>query len=155
VVPFRLQFVLGRRDRLAVEVTPHLPALAAALGFTCGIAYLGVSVSAWFFLLLVLPLVVCRGLFAYLHEVVTVAARPQDILVEADRLGLLTPTGRVWLYLDGVIQVYRTGRNWTVLHLNGSVLTIPADAIQSEQVEFLKVFALRGWRERQRHAPAV
>jgi hypothetical protein len=155
VVPFRLQYALGRRDRLAVEVTPHLPALAAALGFASGISYLGLCVSAWFFVLLLLPLVVCRGLIAFVADVATVAARPVDILVEADRLGFLTPTGRVWLDLDGVIQVYGTGRNWTLLHLNGSVLTIPADAIQTEQVEFLKAFALRGWRERQRHAPAV
>lgn len=155
MTPFRLQYALGRHDRLAVEITPHTPALAAALGFTSGIAYLGASVSAWFFVLLILPLIVCRWLIAFLLDVATVAERREDVLVEADRLGLLTPTGRVWLYLDGVIQVYRNGRNWTLLHLNGSVLTIPADAIRPEQVEFLKAFALRGWRERQRHAPAI
>lgn len=155
MIPFRLQYSLGRRDRLAVEFTPQTPALAAALGFTCGIAYLGASVSSWFLVLLALPLVVCRRLIAFLADVAMVAERCEDILVEADRLGLLTPSGRVWLYLDGVIQVYRTGRNWTLLHLNGSVLTIPAAAIRPEQVEFLKAFALRGWRERQRHVPAI
>lgn len=155
MVPFRLQYALGRRDRLAVEFTPHLPAFAAALGFTSGIAYLGAVVSAWLFVLLLLPVVVCRGLIAFLAEVATVAARPVDVVVEADRLGLLAPIGRVWLYLDGVIQVYRTGKNWTLLHLNGSVLTIPTHAIEPEQVEFLKGFALRGWRERQRHAPVI
>ena len=48
-----------------------------------------------------------------------------------------------WLPLDGVFQVFRTGDTWTVLHLDGTVLTIPADAITAEQVEYLKSFARR------------
>jgi len=157
VVPFRLQYALGRRDRLAVEFTPHLPAAAAALGFTTGILYLAVAATPWCFLLLVWPALTCRRLLAFLVELLTVPARPVDVLVEADRMGLLVGERRVWLYLDGVIQLYRTdgGRTWTLLHLNGSVLLIPAGAIGREQVEFLQAFALASWRRRQRTQPAT
>ncbi|HYH69081.1 MAG TPA: hypothetical protein VD866_30585, partial [Urbifossiella sp.] len=68
MVPFRLQYALGRRDRLAVEFTPHLPAAAAALGFTTGILYLAVAATPWCFLLLVWPALTCRRLLAFLVE---------------------------------------------------------------------------------------
>jgi hypothetical protein len=157
VVPFRLQYALGRRHRLAVEFTPHLPACAAALGFTSGILYLALVVSPWFLGLLVWPAFACRKVAAFLVELLAVPARPVDVLVEADRLGVLVGGDRVWLYLDGVIQVCRSdnGHTWTLLHLNGSVLTIPADAIRPEQLDFLKGFALRAWRARQQTAPAL
>jgi hypothetical protein len=157
VVPFRLQYALGRRHRLAVEFTPHLPACAAALGFTTGILYLALVVSPWFLVLLAWPAFTCRKLVAFLAELLLVPARPVDLLVEADRLGVLVGHERVWLYLDGVIQVFSAdrGRTWTLLHLNGSVLTIPADAIRPDQVDFLKGFALRAWRSRQQVAPAL
>ena len=157
MVPFRLQYALGRRDRLAVEFTPHLPACAAALGFTCGILYLAAVVSPWFLVLLAWPAFTCRKVATFLLELLVVPARPVDILVEADRLGVLVGAGRVWLYLDGVIQVCRSdsGRTWTLLHLNGSILTIPADAIGPEQLDFLKGFALRAWRARQQTEPII
>ena len=47
------------------------------------------------------------------------------------------------LPLDGIFQVFRAGDTWTVLHLDGTVLTIPADAITAEQVDYLKSFARR------------
>ncbi|HEX4611639.1 MAG TPA: hypothetical protein VH092_25815 [Urbifossiella sp.] len=157
MVPFRLQYTLGRRDRLAVESTPHLPALAAALGFTTGIAYLALVVSGWFVAFLVLLAYPCHGLVTFLVELVLVSARPVDVLVESDRLGFLVGENRVWLGLEGVIQVFRSdnGRTWTLLHLNGSVLTIPGDVILPAQLEFLKGFALRAWRHRQQTEPAL
>ncbi|MFO0798930.1 MAG: hypothetical protein U0804_15795 [Gemmataceae bacterium] len=157
MVPFRLQYEVGRRDRLAVESTPHLPACAAALGFSSGIVYLAAAVSPWFLLLLVWPTFTSRKFFALLLELIRVPRRPVDVLVEADRLGLLSGGERVWLYLDGVIQMYRTegGRTWTMLHVNGSVLTIPRDAITAEQVEFLQGFALAAWRRRRATQPAA
>lgn len=157
MVPFRLQYTLGRRDRFAVEATPHLPALAAAFGFTAGILYLALAATPWFLVLLAWPAFACRKLLAFLFELVVVPARPVDVLVEADRMGLLVGGDRVWLFLDGVIQVYRTdsGRAWTLLHLNGSVLTIPTEAITAEQIGFLQTFALEAWRRRQRTQPVT
>ncbi len=148
MVPFRLRYALGRRDRFAVEFTPHMPAAAAALGFTSGIVYLAAVVSPWFAVLLAWPAYMTRNVLSFLAELLVVSARPVDVLVEADRMGLLVGTERVWLYLDGLIQVYRTdgGRTWTVLHFNGSVLLVPAGAITAEQVLFLQGFALAAWR---------
>lgn len=157
MVPFQLQYALGRRDRFAVEFTPHLPAAAAALGFTTGILYLAAVVSPWFAVLLGWPAYTSRNLIRFLVELLVVPARQVDVVVEANRMGLLVGTERVWLYLDGLIQVYRTdgGRTWTLLHLNGSVLLIPVGVITAEQVDFLQGFALTAWRRRQRTEPAV
>lgn len=157
MVPFRLQYALGRRDRFAVEFTPHIPTLAAALGFTLGILYLAVVASPWFAALLAWPAYITRSLLAFVVEWLVVAARPVDVLIEADRMGLQVGAERVWLYLDGLIQVFRTdgGRTWTLLHLNGSVLLIPVRAITAEQVRYLQTFALTAWRQRQGTQPAV
>jgi hypothetical protein len=48
-----------------------------------------------------------------------------------------------WLPLDGIFQMFSSSDTWTVLHLDGSVLTIPTDAITGEQVNYLKSFARR------------
>lgn len=148
-VPFRLRYGLTRRHRLAVELTPWLPALGATVGFAVGVLFLGRVVSPLFYALLLLPVVLYRGFFRLLHDLVANPLRPVDVLVEADRLGVLLDGRRRWLALDGVIQLYKSGRDaWTLLHLNGSVLTIPADAITREQVQFLQAFALRAARQR-------
>jgi hypothetical protein len=148
-VPFRLRYGLTRRHRLAVELTPWLPALAATLGFGFGVVYLGRVVSPAFFALLPLPVVLLPGLVRFAHDLLAHPLRPVDVLVEHDRLGVLVGGERRWLALDGVIQLYRSGPDaWTLLHLNGSVLLIPADAITRGQVEFLQGFALRAARER-------
>ncbi len=157
MVPFRLQYALGRRDRFAVEFPPQLPAAVAALGFSSGILYLTLTATPWCIVLLVLPAFTTRKLAAVLFELLAVPARAVDVLVEADRMGLRVGHDRVWLYLEGVIQVYRTAgrRTWTLLHINGSVLLIPAAAIREEQVQFLQRFALTAWRRRQRTQPAA
>ena len=148
-VPFRLHYHLTRRHRLAVELPPWLPALGATVGFGCGVVFLGRFVSPVFLALLALPVILYRGFFRFLYDLAAHPVRPVDVLVEDDRLGVLLDGRRQWLYLDGVIQVYKSGRDaWTLLHLNGSVLTIPADAITREQVDFLQAFALRAARER-------
>ena len=72
------------------------------------------------------------------------------MVVEDARFGVCIDTDRRWLALDGIFQVYRSenGAVWTVLHLDGTVLTIPADVIASDQLDYLKSFAMRGARER-------
>lgn len=148
-LPFRLRYGLSRRHRLAVELTPWLPAVGATIGFAVGVLFLGRVVSPLFYALLLLPVVLYRGLLAFLYDLLAHPLRPVDVLVEDDRLGVLVDGARRWLSLDGVIQVYKSGRDaWTLLHLNGSVLTIPADAITREQVLFLQGFALRAARAR-------
>ncbi|MBX9584298.1 MAG: hypothetical protein K2X87_28700 [Gemmataceae bacterium] len=149
VTPFHLRYSLTRGQRSAVELAPWLPCLAAALGFAAGAAFLARVVSPWFLLLLPLPAALFPGFVGFLYDLAAHPLRPVDVVVEAERLGVLVGGGRVWLPLAGVIQVYRSNHDtWTLLHLNGSVLTIPAGAITREQVEFLQGFALRAARER-------
>ena len=155
VTPFHLRYTLTRRQRLAVEITPWLPALAAALGFAAGVAYLAAVVSRWFLPLLLLPPLVTRGFVAFVFDLLTNPAKPVDVIVEADRLGVLGGAGRRWVALDGVFQVCRSGdgATWTVLHLNGSILTIPAAAVTADQLDYLKGFARRAAAARRAVVP--
>ena len=145
MVPFHIHYTLTRRQRLAVEFTPWLPCLAASLGFTVAVTYLAAAVSGWFLPMLILPLIVARGFLGFLWGIAACSAWPVDLLVEVDRLGVLVEGRRRWIMLDGVFQVCRSAdrTTWTVLHLNGSLITIPANAIQPEQLDYLKGFANR------------
>ena len=84
------------------------------------------------------------------EEVVEIAETTAEVVVEEERLGVLIDGNRRWLDLGGIFQVFRseTGTTWTILHLDGTVLTIPDDAITGEHLDYLKSFALRALRER-------
>ena len=73
---FRLHYSLSRRQRLAVELVPWLPAIAGTIGFGTGAAFLVVNVSPWFFPFLLLPVTVYRGLFAFLFDIVVRGGPP-------------------------------------------------------------------------------
>ncbi len=149
-VPFQLRYTLSRRQRLAVELAPWLPCLAASLGFTVAVTYLAAVVSGTFLLLLPLPALLSRRFLVFLLDLAACPARPVDVLVEADRIGVLVGDERQWLSLVGIFQVYRTenGTAWIVLHLNGSMLMIPASAISPDQLDYLKGFARRAAAQR-------
>jgi hypothetical protein len=155
LIPFHLHFALTRRQRLATELYPWLPAIAGSTGFVIGVAYLVVAASSWFLLLLLLPIVVYRGLIAFLLDLAIHARQPVEVVVDGARLGVTVQGQQRWLPLDGIFQVCRSesGTTWTVLHLEGTVLTIPAVAIAAEELAYLKSFALRAARER--HADRV
>ena len=141
MAPFQLRFTLSRRQRLAVELMPWLPAVAASLGFTVGAAFLATSASPWFLLLLLVPPVVYRGLVAFLFDIVVCGDRPVEVDVTESDIAIATAGEQRTLALAGIFQVFCTGDVWTVLHLDGTVLTIPADAITAEQIDYLKSFA--------------
>jgi hypothetical protein len=71
------------------------------------------------------------------------AGRPVELRVGDTELEVRSRSETRTLPLDGIFQVFRDGDAWTILHLGGSVLTIPADAITPEQVEYLRSFAHR------------
>jgi hypothetical protein len=143
VEPFHLRFALSRRQRLAVELPPWLPAVAGTIGFGLGALYAGLFASNWFLLLLLLPPIMYRGLFCFAFDLVVHGARAVEMRVDGAEL-VVRSAGTVRRHpLDGIFQVYRSGDAWSVLHLDGSVLTVPADAITSEQIEYLKSFARR------------
>jgi hypothetical protein len=147
---FQLHYFLTRRQRLAVELHPWLPAIAGTIGFLVGVLYLVLFVSVWFLWLVLLPVIAYRGLFAFLLDIAVRSGQPVDVVVEDDRMSVRIDDDEHWLALDGIFQVCRSegGSTWTVLHLDGTVLTIPADAIALEELDYLKSFALRAARER-------
>ena len=141
-----LEYTLSRRQRLAVELLPWLPAVAAALGFAVGAAFLSLNVSRWFLVMLLLPPVVYRGLFAFAFDIVFRGGRHVVVTESDGELEVRSRGETKYLPLDGVFQVFRTGAVWTVLHLDGTTLTIPVSAITGEQVDYLKSFARRARR---------
>jgi hypothetical protein len=143
VSPFHISYTLTRRQRLRVEVVPWLPALAGTVGFGVGALYLAASVSSWCVLLLGLPVAMYRGLFAFALDLTFRGARPVDLHVDDPEMEVRTDGAVKQLALTGIFQVFRSGDVWTVLHLDGTVLTIPADAITGEQVGYLRSFAHR------------
>lgn len=123
---------------------PWLPAVAASLGFVVGAAFLATTASPWFLLLLLIPPLVYRGLVVFVFDLVVRDGRVVEVFADGTTIEVISGVERRKLPLDGVFQVFRSGDTWTVLHLDGSVLTIPASAISGEQVEYLKSFARRG-----------
>jgi hypothetical protein len=143
VAPFHLRFTLSRRQRLALELPPWLPAIAATVGFVIGTTYAGLYASPWFFLLLVLPPVVYRGLFLFAFDLAFRGGRAVELCVDDAEVRVASAGEVKALPLGGLFQVFRSGDAWTVLHLDGTVLTIPAGAITDEQVAYLRTFAHR------------
>lgn len=141
--PFHLTYTLTRRQRLAVELPPWLPAIAATLGFSIGALYAGLYASRWLLFLLILPPLVYRGLFVFAFDVAVRGGRPVVVTEREGELVVQSGGQTKLLPLDGVFQVFREGDAWSILHLDGTVLTVPAEAITAEQVEYLKSFVRR------------
>lgn len=147
VPPFTLRFDHTRRHR-AEELFPWLPALCGSVGFGIGVAYLVTVTSPWFLLLLALPPLLYPGLFALLVDLAVHARRPVEVVADADGLTITTGGATRRLPYAGVIQVYRSGADWVVLHRDGSSLALPAGAATEEQLAFLKGFARRAFEAR-------
>jgi hypothetical protein len=155
MVSFHLHYTLTRRQRLAPHLMPWLPCLGASIGFTFGIAFLSTVVSPWFSPLLVLPVVVCRRFFALLYDVGFRPPPTVELAVDDEMMEVTAGPDHGRLPLDGIVQVFRAeDGTWTVLHLNGSVVTIPAAAITDAQLDYLKGFARRAAARRKAPAPS-
>jgi hypothetical protein len=126
-----------------VELPPWLPAVAATTGFSLGALYAGLFASHWFLLLLLLPPTVYRGLFLFAFDLVFRGGRSVELVADDTELEVRSAGLVQRLPLEGIFQVFRSGDVWTVLHLDGTVLTIPATAITPEQIDYLKTFARR------------
>jgi hypothetical protein len=140
MVPFSLSYVLTRRQRLAVELMPWLPAVAGTLGFGTGAAYLSLWASPWFACLLIVPLVAYRGLFAFVFDLVVRGGHSVQVVADESLIIATTRSQQLSFTLEGIFQVYREGDVWTVLHLGGNSLTIPTTAISESQIAYLRTF---------------
>jgi len=152
VTPFHVRYTLTRRQRVG-ELLPWLPALAASIGFGIGGVYLSGAVTLWFLLLFLLPIVFYRGLFILLFDLASRSQQPVELTVDETTLWLQIDTTRRKLSLDGVIQVFRSGDGWTLLHRDGSSLLIPFDTLTEDQLDYLKSFARTAAAERKATEP--
>jgi hypothetical protein len=143
MIPFHLKFTLSRRQRLVLDLPPWLPAVAATLGFSLGAAYAGIYASPWFLLLLLLPVLVYHGLFVFAFDIIVNGGRAVEIHADDFDMQVTSDGETKWLSLDGIFQVFRSDDTWTVLHLDGTVITIPETAITMEQIGYLRIFAHR------------
>ncbi len=153
---FRVEYHLDRRQLLRLELMPWLPAIAGTLGFGLGAVYLSTTVSPIFALLFLLPLVMYRGLFRFLIELVIFPRRPVRLEISGDvlrwQMGRSPPRE---LPLTGIIQVCRTGdpQWWTILHRDGTVIPLQADLLSESELGYLKGFALEAARQRRMAVP--
>lgn len=144
VVPFRLRYHLTARDRLAERLESWAPCLAACLGFAAGMSFLGAVVSPWFFLLLAFPAAVSSRFVLWAAGLVARPACPVDVDVGESEILLRVGAECASLPLAGLVQVCREdGGKWTLIHANGAVLHVPADALAPDQLDFLKAAARR------------
>ena len=147
MIPFHVVYTLGRRQRLG-ELLPWLPALAGSLGFGIGGTYLSATVTPWFLLLFLPPLLFYRGLFRLLFDLAVRPAKPVELTVDEFTLWAQIGDERRSLPLAGIIQVFRTDDGWTVLHRDNSTLLVPHGVLTASQLDYLKGFALRALAER-------
>ncbi|WP_439622858.1 hypothetical protein [Gemmata sp.] len=147
MVPFHVAYTLGRRQR-AGELLPWLPALAGSLGFGIGGTYLSAAVTPWFLLLFLPPVIFYRGLFRLLFDLAARPREPVELTVDEFTLWVQCGGERRSLPLAGVIQVFRSGDGWTVLHRDNSTLLVPAGVLTDAQLDYLKSFARRALADR-------
>jgi hypothetical protein len=143
VPPFRIQYELTRRPRLAAYLHVWGPCLAPCLGFTLGIAFLSLVMTPWFLALLAVPAGLGWWYLPGLLDIARHPTEPVELAVDAGAMTVVSRRTRLRLPLDGIVQVFRAGDFWTALHANAAPLHIPAGAITDEQADYLKGFALR------------
>lgn len=137
-LPLELRYALTRRQRLV----PHLKIWRhhALLAIVCIVGAAAAVQRSWgFVLLLLFFLFIFRGFFLGLLNVLLVRKQAMDIVVEQNGVGFLAGGERWYFCLDGLTGFGQLASGvWTVQHWNGSVVNIPADLLDEEQVEFFR-----------------
>jgi hypothetical protein len=153
-VPFQLRYTLNRRQRIMPHLriwgpmyVPFVVCLflffvvqAAVTPFTQGIwagVFFGVLAGGLVLLL--------RGLFAGLLDVLLIPRRIMDVVIEENGAGILIGNERWYLFLDGITDIRKFREDtWTIQHWNGVVLHVSAAAISKDQIAFLSAAMERG-----------
>ncbi len=138
-----IEYDLSRRQRLVAHVGVWAPYLGGLVliggGGTALFVSLAVSVSPWLGLLILLPLWLVRGFIIGLVNVIFVGIHHMDVIVEENGLGYATESERLWIFLDGIIRIQKYSKDtWTIIHHNGTVVSIPTAAIEERYVEHMR-----------------
>ena len=137
-LPFELRYDLTRRQRLLPHLKIWRQHAVLVIGCVAGAAA-AVQRSWWVVFPLLFCLFILRGFFAGLLNVLLVRRQPMDVVVEENGLGFLARGDRLYFFLDGLTGFDQLAAGvWTVQHWNGSVVNIPADLLNEEQVEFFR-----------------
>jgi hypothetical protein len=138
-VPFRLQYELTRQQRIVPHLKIWMPFLFQAAVVLAGAVYITLM-NWWFFPSIVFVLLLMRGFWLGLIDIVAHRARRIDIVVEGNGdLGVLDGDERWWLSLGVTRRMEQlTPGIWTLHDSNGNVINIPAFAMTDEQLRFLK-----------------
>ncbi len=138
-LPFELRYYLTRRQRLIPHLSiwaRHAPLVIVCIaGAAAGVVYL----SWWCLALLLSLLFIFRGLFIGFFNVVCVRRQATDLAIEQNVLGFLVRTERWYFALDCLTRFDKLAKGvWTMQHGNDSVVNIPAELLNAEQVEFFR-----------------
>jgi hypothetical protein len=86
-----------------------------------------------------------RRLFAGLLEVVMVAVRWEDLMVEESGMGMVIGGERWWFFLEGIREIRKWRRDlWTLRHAHGWMLHIPAGLMNEDLLDHIRRAVERG-----------
>jgi hypothetical protein len=75
-------------------------------------------------------------------NVIFVSVRHMDIIIEERGLGYALGGTRFWIFLDGIIQIEKfSSDTWTIAHHNGTVISIPVDAVEQRYIDHMQKMA--------------
>jgi hypothetical protein len=150
---FHLRYSLSRGQRLAVllRMWGMWSALLCTTVVTFFVVRAIVGLCMWapadfavFGLLAAFFLFLLRPLFVGLADVLLIRARMMDMTVEeaengTKAAGVLLGRERWYLFLDGITAIRQDRKGiWTIRHVNGTILHVPASAISPEQLDCLR-----------------
>jgi hypothetical protein len=143
--PCHIEYDLSRRQRLVGHLGVWKPYLGRLILLGGAVAFLVsrlITVSPWFALLSLFPLWLARGLVVGLLNVLFFPVQHMNIIIEENGLGFLVKGERFWVFLDGIIRIEKYSQDtWTIYHHNGTVINIPADAIDQRYVDHMQAMA--------------
>ncbi len=142
-LPFELQYTLNRRQRFV----PHMgiwklywPLVILVL---LASPYFMIDYGAWFVLVLIAGAFAIKGFFVGLADVLVHATRPMDLVVDAQRLGILDGRQRRWLDLQEIISMVKIHPHvWTLQFHGGEVIHIPDTVITDRQALHIHLAAV-------------
>lgn len=154
LIPFHLHYTLSRSQRLVPLLRFWGPAYSPFVVVLFAFFSIRAMASVWtrewagvvvFGGLALGVLLLCRGLFIGLLDVVRVPVRSMDVVFEENAAGILCGAERWYLFLDGITDLRKhRDDTWTIQHWNGSVLHIAAEAITEEQLAYIRSCMERG-----------
>jgi hypothetical protein len=146
--PCHIEYDLTRRQRLnalfgiwAKYSVGVLICLAIMIPFIIHLC----SKSLWFLLLAFIPLWFLRGFIYGAINIIFIPRYHMDIIIEENGLGFLAGGERFWIFLDGVRHIRKSNKDlWTICHHNGTVINIPASAIDEKYIEHMRTMGEKG-----------